>query len=82
MMNYKCRDNLEYYFTLKQVTSLHRLIRTILAEAEKELLVPYNAANKSTPPKNERKEANYIEIEDIESILFYFLQEPLKKQFI
>lgn len=64
----------------KTIIEHHRLIRTILAEAEKELLVPYNAASKATPPKNERKEANYIEIEDIERILFYSLQEPLKKQ--
>lgn len=64
----------------KTIIEHHRLIRTILAEAEKELLVPYNAASKATPPKNEQKEANYIEIEDIERILFYSLQEPLKKQ--
>lgn len=64
----------------KTIIEHHRLIRTILAEAEKELLVPYNAASKATAPKNEHKEANYLEIEDIERILFYSLQEPLKKQ--
>lgn len=64
----------------KTILEHHRLIRTILAQAEKELLVPYNAASKATHPKVEHKEANYIEIEDIERILFYSLQEPLKKQ--
>lgn len=34
--------------------------------------------SKATPPKIERKEANYIEIEDIERILFYSAKEPLK----
>ena len=62
----------------KTIIEHHRLIRTILAEAEKELLVPYNSASKATPPKIERKEANYIEIEDIERILFYSAKEPLK----
>ena len=32
------------------VLAYHRLIHTILAQAEKEMLVPYNAASKATPP--------------------------------
>ncbi len=64
----------------KTILEHHRLIRTILAQAEKELLVPYNAAAKATPPKVEKKEANYLQIEDIENILFYLSKEPLKQQ--
>lgn len=64
----------------KTILEHHRLIRTILAQAEKELLVQYNAAIKATPPKVEKKEANYLQIEDIENILFYLSKEPLKQQ--
>ena len=35
----------------KTVLEHHRLISTILTQAEKEMLVPYNAATKATPPK-------------------------------
>ena len=55
----------------KTILEHHRLIRTILNQAEKEMLVIYNAASKATPPKVERKEANCFQIEDIENILFY-----------
>ncbi len=64
----------------KTILEHHRLIRTILAQAEKEMLVMYNAAAKATPPKLEHKEANYFEQEDIENILYYAKFEPLKRQ--
>jgi len=64
----------------KTILEHHRLIRTILAQAEKEMLIQYNSASKATPPKVTYKEANYLEIEDIARILFYAGQEPLKKQ--
>lgn len=64
----------------KTILEHHRLIRTVLAQAEKELLVIYNSASKATPPKVERKEANHFEIEDIENILFYANKETLKWQ--
>lgn len=64
----------------KTILEHHRLIRTILAQADKEMLVTYNAAAKATPPKVENKEANYFEKEDIDNILFYLQNEPLKWQ--
>ena len=64
----------------KTILEHHRLIRTILAQAEKELLVQYNAAAKATPPKVDKKEANYLQVEDVENILFYLQKEPLKQQ--
>lgn len=64
----------------KTIIEHHRLIRTILVQAEKEMLVIYNSASKATPPKLELKEANHFEIEDIENILFYAKNEPLKWQ--
>ncbi len=62
----------------KTVLEHHRLIRTILAQAEKEMLVPYNAASKAVPPKAERKDANYFQPEDLERILEALEDEPIK----
>lgn len=39
----------------KTVLAYHRLISIILTQAEKEMLVPYNAAAKATPPKTTKK---------------------------
>lgn len=64
----------------KTIVEHHRLIRTILNQAEKEMLVPYNAASKASPPKIKKTEANYLEIETIETILKYLSEEPLKWQ--
>src|SRR5574344_326471 len=64
----------------KTIIEHHRLIRTILVQAEKEMLVIFNSASKATPPKLERKEASHFEIEDIENILLYLQNEPLKWQ--
>lgn len=56
----------------------HRFISTVLDQAEKELLVPYNAAEKATPPKLKRREVNYFQPEDITAILEALEGEPLK----
>lgn len=39
----------------KTILEHHRLVRTILSQAEKEMLLPYNAAAKATPPKLTQK---------------------------
>ena len=62
----------------KTVLEHHRLISTILGQAEKEMLVPYNAAAKATPPKVDRKEPNYFQPEEIAAILDALEEEPLK----
>lgn len=62
----------------KTVTEYHRLISTILAQADKEMLIPYNPARKATPPKIQRKEVNYFQIEDMERIRDSLELEPLK----
>ena len=56
----------------------HRLISTILAQAEKEMIVPYNAAAKATPPKPKRKEASTFQPDEVVHILEELEQEPLK----
>lgn len=66
--------------TLSQKTILehYRLIHTVLTQAEKEMLVPYNAAAKATPPKIEKTEVNYFQPEDIVNIREALETEPLK----
>lgn len=62
----------------KSILEHHRLIRTILGQAEKELIVPYNAASKATPPKARRKEVNTFQPEEIMAILEALEREPIK----
>lgn len=62
----------------KTILEHHRLIHTILTQAEKEMLVQYNAAAKATPPKAAKKEVNYFQPEDIVKIREALDKEPLK----
>ena len=62
----------------KTILEHHRLISTILSQAEKEMLVPYNAAAKATPPRVEKKDPNYFQPEQIAAILEALEDEPLK----
>lgn len=62
----------------KTILEYHRVISTILAQAEKEMLVPYNAAEKATPPKVPRHEPNYFQPAQILDILAALEKEPLK----
>ena len=62
----------------KSLLEYHRCVHAILAQAEKEMLVPYNAASKATPPKASRHEVNYFQPEELTAILDALDQEPLK----
>lgn len=66
----------------KTILAYHRLISIILSQAEKEMLVPYNAAAKATPPKTAKKAPNYFQPETISEILKALEAEPLKWQLI
>lgn len=66
----------------KTILEYHRLIHTILAQAEREMLVPYNAAAKATPPKAARKEVNYFQADDIIRIREALELEPIKWRMI
>ena len=66
----------------KTILEHHRLISTILAQAEKEMLVPYNAASKATPPRINKKDPNYFQPETISAILEALESEPLKWRLI
>lgn len=62
----------------KTVLEHHRLISTILDQADKELLIPFNPARKATPPKNEASEVNYFDIEDVNRIRDCLERENIK----
>lgn len=62
----------------KTITEYHRLISTILTQAEKEMLVQYNAAHKATPPKLERSAVESFQPDELNRILECLELEPLK----
>lgn len=50
----------------------------MLDQAEKEGLVPFNAASKATLPKVQKKEVNYFQPEQVAAIRTALEQEPIK----
>lgn len=62
----------------KTVIEHHRLISTVLDQASKEGLVPFNVASKATLPKQQRKEVNYFQPEEITAIRDALEVEPVK----
>lgn len=62
----------------KTILEYHRFLSTVFAQAEKELLIPYNPAAKATPPKAEEPERDFYEPEELEAILAALEDAPLK----
>ncbi|ANU55823.1 site-specific integrase [Acutalibacter muris] len=62
----------------KTVVEHHRLISTVLEQASKEGLVPFNVAGKATLPKVEKKEVNYFQPEQVAAIRETLETEPIK----
>ena len=62
----------------KTIIEHHRLISTVLDQAEKEGLVPFNVAGKASLPKITHKEVNYFQPEDIADIRSALEDEPIK----
>lgn len=62
----------------KTVIEHHRLISTVLQQAVKEGLVPFNAASNATLPKMERHQVNYFQPQEVEAIRDALESEPLK----
>lgn len=56
----------------------HRLISTILDQASKEGLVPFNVASKATLPKVQKKEVNYFQPEQVAAIRSALERKPIK----
>ena len=66
----------------KTITEYHRLISTIMTQAEKEMLIMYNPAHKASPPKLEKKEVETFQPEEMERILDELERAPVKWQTI
>lgn len=66
----------------KTIVEYHRFISSVLSEAEKEMLILYNPAHKATPPKPEKKEANYFQTEDVQNIIQALSTVALKYRLI
>ena len=66
----------------KTIQEHHRLIHAVLSMAEREMLVPYNAADKAISPKTSQTDPNYFQPEQVASILEALETEPLKWQML
>lgn len=66
----------------KTILEYHRFISTVLEQADREMLIPFNPARKATPPKAKPHTANYFQIEDVERIRKSLELEPIKWQAI
>jgi integrase len=62
----------------KTILEHHRLISTILSQADKELLIPYNPASKATPPRVQRKTPDYYQPDEMNDILNTLEKVPIK----
>ncbi len=62
----------------KTILEHHRLISTILAQAEKEMLIMYNPAAKASPPRPKADRPDYYQPDELEAILEALESAPLK----
>lgn len=58
----------------------HALIHVIMAQAEREMLIPFNPADKVNPPKVSRKEVSTFQPEEIERIRDAAEKEPINRR--
>lgn len=82
---------LETLFTVEENTeplsntsilAYHRFIHVVLAQAEREMLVPYNAADKATPPQKEKSEVGTFQTSELVAIRDAAAKEPIKWQML
>jgi len=62
----------------KTIIEHHRLISTVLSQAVKEQMIPFNMAERATPPRLPRHEAECFDTEQIREIIKAAETEPLK----
>lgn len=79
----KCADLFDITHTDKRLSPnsirrLHSFVSCVLAQAEKEMLIPYNPAAKASPPAGEEHDPVYYQPEQIAAILEALEQEPIK----
>ena len=70
------------YLSARSVRAYHGVISLVLSTAEKEMLVPYNAARKASPPKQTKPKPIFYQPEEIAAIWDALDTEPLKWQVI
>lgn len=64
------------------IAHFHGLMSTILGQAEREMIVPYNAAEKATPPKRENKERQCLQESNVKAVLEALENEPIRTKAI
>ena len=62
----------------KTILEHHRLISTVLDQAVKEGLIPFNVAARATLPRVTKKEVNFFQPEQVDAIRSALEQEPIK----
>ena len=62
----------------KTILEHHRLISTVLDQAEREGLIPFSVASKATLPKVQKKEVNYFQPMEVQAIRDALENEPIK----
>ncbi|MCL1986690.1 MAG: tyrosine-type recombinase/integrase [Firmicutes bacterium] len=62
------------------IRQFHGVISVVLQQAEKEMIVPYNAASKATPPKLQLTDAETLQPNEIITTLHALEHEPIKWQ--
>ena len=62
----------------RTVMNCHLLVSTVLGQAEKEMLIPFNPARRATPPRREGGDPNYFQEDEVGQILHALESEPLK----
>ena len=75
---FKVEEESTRTLSAKTILEHHRLISTVLEQAVKEGLVPFNVAGRATLPKAEHKEVNYFQPEQVAAIREALEQEPMK----
>jgi len=64
----------------KTVLEHHRLISTVLEQAVKEGIIPFNLAHRAEPPKVTKTDVNYFQPEQIIAIQEASLKEPINRR--
>lgn len=64
----------------KSILEHHRTISAILSQAVKEGMIPFNVAQRATPPKIPHKDVDTLDVDQIQEILSALSDEPTKWQ--
>ena len=59
------------------ISNYHCAVSTVLAQGEKEMIIPYNPATRATVPKRKKSERASLQPEDVHTILAALENEPI-----